>query len=577
MPSPFQTEQMTLARLLSGSHVFAFPAFQRPYRWSVDEAMTLLDDIASAALRRDPGYFLGNIVLTQESGRRCFVIDGRQRLTTLFILLCVLRDLETDRERKLGLHRLVRDGGSKTHNEAPGWRLTFPETERPFVEAVIANPNKVKIEVKDHYLIAERLGAMLEVADGYRAHLSAPAGETGMPRLEDFTDYLLNQCEVIVLTAANSTSGLRLFQVLNNRGLQLSEADLIKPDLLHALPQEDQPRAARMWENMEDQLGSEHLDTLLRAYVFIQSGDWIAPGQDFTEALKAIMLSRGAEVFHFEDLPTYGGAFSQIQWGDIDFTDPTRNPNALMLGLYFLGRTMGEWKEFLPVAMEILVRFEEDEDQIFAHLSALDRTFFTWFINETSEYARRNICYRMIMQLRDGEDLLAETGSLRPPARELEKAMDALTQPFARLFQRGALIRRVELALCMKAGKLPPEYLDQTSAEHILPKNPRPGSQWLIDFTRQQHRECLDLLGNGIPLSRDLDKRVGNKDFAMKKAAYERAGADRYFLSVKDICQHENWTPDTIRNRTNAIADLLKSGWATAPVAQITGPDFQNP
>lgn len=561
MPSPFQTEQMTLARLFSGGRVFTFPAFQRPYRWSIDEAMTLLDDVASAALRRDPGYFLGNLVLTRDEGRRYFVIDGRQRLTTLFILICTLRDLETDLERKKGLHRLVRFlGGSETGAE-PAWRIDFPESERPFVEAVIASPTKAKLEVKDHYLIAERLGAMLDVADGFKKHLSAPPSDTGMPRLEDLTDYLLNQCEVIVLTASNATSGLRLFQVLNNRGLQLSEADLIKPDLLQALPEDSQPIAARMWENMEDQLGSEHLDSLLRAYVFIQSGDWLAPGQDFTDPLKAIMLSRGAETFHFEDLPRYGEAFSQIHWGDIDFTDPHKNPNCLMQGLYFLGRNMGEWKEFLPIALEILVRYGEDEDKVFAHISALDRTFFTWFINDTPETSRRNVTFRMIMQLRDGEDLLGPNGMLIPPARELEKALKKLILPFPRLFQRGALIRRVELALCMAEGKQPPQYLEQTSAEHILPKNPRPGSQWLIDFTRQDHRECLDLLGNGIPLSRDLDKRVGNKDFAMKKASYERAGADRYFLSVKQVCKYNSWTPADIRERTAQIADLLKKNW----------------
>lgn len=566
---------MTLARLFSGQRIFAFPAFQRPYRWSVDEAMTLLDDVASAALRRDPGYFLGNLVLTPDTGRRCFVIDGRQRLTTLFILLCVLRDVETDRDRRVGLHRLVRDGGSQKRNEPPGWRIDFPDSERPFIEAVIANPKKEKLEVRDHYLIAERLGAMLDVADRFRQHLSAPASETGMPRLEDLTDYLLNQCEVIVLTASDSTSGLRLFQVLNNRGLQLSEADLIKPDLLNALSEDERPGAARMWENMEDQLGSENLDTLLRSYVFIRSGDWLSPGQDFTESLKAIMLSRGAERFHFEDLPKYVAAFSQIHWNDIDYTVPTRNPNCLVAGLYFLGRHMGEWKEFLPVAIEMLVRFEDDEDKIFDHFRALDRTFFVWFINETSEDARRNIAWRMIMQLRDGEDLLGPDGTLHPVRRETDKAINRLSEPFTKHYQRGALVRRVELALCLQAGKLPPEYLEQTSAEHILPRNPRPGSQWLIDFNRQEHRDCLDLLGNGVPLSRDLDKRVGNKDFNMKKASYQRAGADRYFLSVKDICQQEHWRPDDIRARTHRIVALFRAQWSseqTAPALPNTAP-----
>ena len=104
--SPFQTEQMTLAELFNGKRVFSFPAFQRPYRWTMEEAITLIDDVAAAANRKDAGYFLGNLVMTEANGRDCMVIDGRQRLTTLFMLLCILRDLEKDANRKRGLHRL---------------------------------------------------------------------------------------------------------------------------------------------------------------------------------------------------------------------------------------------------------------------------------------------------------------------------------------------------------------------------------------------------------------------------------------------------------------------------------------
>lgn len=526
--------------------------------------MTLLEDIAEATDRRDEGYFLGNIVLTPESPQRFFVIDGRQRLTTLFILICALRDLETDAERKFGLHSLVANGRKLTGQTGSAWRMAFPETELPFIEAVIAKPQRQRIDVKDAHFVTERLGAMLDVIDIYRTKLSLPPHESGLPRLEDLTDYLLNQCEVLVLTAKNPESGLRLFQVLNNRGLQLSEVDLVKPDLLHALPPEDQPKAARMWENMEDLLGSESFDTLLRSYIFIQSGDWVSPGQDFTKALKAIMMSRGAELFHFEDVPRYGDAFSQIHWGEIEYTDPHKNPNALMTGLSFLGRSLGEWKEYLPVAMELIIWFGDDHEKLFEYILALDRTYFIWFINETPENARRNFAFRMIMQMREGVDLLGPEGVLNAPAREQEKAFARLTEPFPKLYQRGAMIRRTEIAYCLRAGMPIPQYLNQTSSEHILPRNPRNGSQWLIDFSRRDMRDCLDLLGNGVPLSRDLDKRVGNKDFALKKSSYEQAGASRYFLTVGEICRQDHWKPDDIRARTAAIASLLIGFWTGA-------------
>lgn len=578
MTSPFQTEQMTLAQLFDGSRTFSFPAFQRPYRWGVDEALTLLDDVASAVLRGDPGYFLGNLVMTQEDGRNYLVIDGRQRLTTLFILICILRDIETDMPRKRGLHRLVRDPANKEKRIPGNWRLTFQSMERQFVEALIASPKRTEIPPDEYRFVSERLGAMLEVADALREKLLAPVTQTGLPRIEDLTDYLLNNCEVIALIASSSTSGLRLFQVLNNRGLQLSEADLIKPDLLQPMAPTDQKKASLIWDALEDQIGAVNLDNLLRCYVFIHSGDWISPGQAFTEQLKAIMMSRGAASFHFEELPRYGEAFANLHWGDIEFSEPELNPNHLIAGLNFLGRTSGEWKEFLPVCLEILVRYGDDPERVFDLIRAVDRTFFTWFINETSESARRHVVFRMIMQMREGEDLSAENSSFRTPQKELEKALARLTAPFPKLFQRGALIRKVELTQCLQAGRPMPELLWQSSAEHIMPKNPRAGSQWGVDFTRPQHRECLDLLGNGIPLPRELDKRVGNKDFTIKKAAYERAGVDRYLMSVKDVCGYTHWKPEDIHTRTAKIADLLTAFWTKerAPRELSPSEDFDD-
>ena len=571
MSSPFQTEQMTLSQLFSGEHVFSFPAFQRPYRWTEDEALTLIDDVAAASQRGDEGYFIGNLVLTPHEGRVSMVIDGRQRLTTLFMLICIIRDLERDKRRAKGLHRLIYD--EATDDRPAGWRLRFPAAEQQLIESrlsAIERPEKMSAEDAS---LSVRYLSMFEVAEAMRDLLSRPNSETYLPRLEDFTDYLLNHCEVIVLTASSATSGLRLFQVLNNRGLQLSEADLIKPDLLQMLPADRQGEAALLWDGLEDQLGTDNLDTLLRCYVFIMSGEWVPAGRNFAPSLKAAMMTRGAEAFHFEDLPKYGAAFAEISLNDIPYDEPDENPNLLIQSLYCLGRSMNEWKEFIPVAMEILVRFDGEYGEIYRHISAMERGFMVWFINETPEAARRRLAADMVTQLREGEDLFASGKGFDTPVSELDKAIKRLSQPFPKLFHRGALIRRVELLLCENAGKGAPQYLELATAEHILPKSPRNGSQWQLDFNRQQHRDSLDLLGNGLPLTREIAKRVGNRDFNAKKAIYKETGLDRYFMSVADVCSHSGWTPDDIQDRTARLADLLAEKWRNIPTEPILEDD----
>lgn len=561
MSSPFVTSQSTIAELFDKSRIYAFPAFQRPYRWSVDDALLLLDDVSAACLRQDSGYFLGSLVLSQSEGRTQFVIDGRQRLTTLFLLLCVLRDLDDDPHRKASLQRLLWDDVDTIARTEAGWRLRFDASDADFVAQWIAAPGATEKSDVPESAVPERALRMLDVIDAFREALSDETGASGRPSLSLLTDYLLHQCEVIVLTAQTSASGLRLFQVLNNRGLQLSQADLIKPDLLQALPEYRQDEAATIWEGLEDRLGAEHLDILLRSMVFILSGRWESPGRDYAAALKAVMLARGAETFHFEDLPAFGAALEQINWGDLPAIDGHKDPNTLMTGLFILGRTLNEWKEFLPVAMQMAKTFKDAPESLFKHIQALDRTFYVWFINETSEGPRRRVSSEIIECLRRGDDLFAEESPLTVPPLQLDKALAALKTPFPKLYQRGALIRRNELAMCLEAGKPAPQYLERTTAEHILPKNPRPHSKWVETFTPQERRDTIDLLGNGMPLSRDLDKRVGNKDFDDKVFGYVRAGADKYFLSVADVCAYATWTPNDIRERTAQIVDRLTAAW----------------
>ncbi len=565
MSSPFQTEQMTLGQLFSGDLVFSFPAFQRPYRWTEDEALTLIDDIAAACLRNDPGYFIGNLVTTRHDDRLVMVIDGRQRLTTLFMLIAILRDLEPDESRKRELHKLIWDAPDPEKGRHGNWRLTFSEAEQALIDSRLSaleggdSADTAGSEVSTRYL------AMFEVADRMRELLQKPASETGMPRLTDFTDYLLQHCEVIVLTASSATSGLRLFQVLNNRGLQLSEADLIKPDLLAGLSVDAQGKAALVWDKLEDELGPEKLDTLLRCYIFIQSGEWVPAGRNLAASLKATMMSRGADAFHFQDLPRYGAAFQELELGDIPYDDDDTNPNHIIQALSYLGRSDNDWREYLPVALEILVRFDGEYSEIYRHICALERNFFIWFMSEVGDAPRRQMAHHLVRQLRDGEDLFADDMGFDVPDLVLAKTINALQSPFPKTFQRLALTRRIELLLCEKAGVAAPQYLELSTVERILPKLPSTGSQWMSDFTRADHRECLDLLGNCMPLTRELDQRVGNRDFRAKKAIFRDTGIASYFRSAADACNYPRWTPDVIKERTARLTGLLADHWRSIP------------
>jgi uncharacterized protein with ParB-like and HNH nuclease domain len=84
--------EATVAKLFGDDYVFHIPDYQRPYAWETDEAKTLLSDLVEAleSDAQEP-YFLGSLVLIKQDGPNSDVVDGQQRLTTLTLLLSVLR------------------------------------------------------------------------------------------------------------------------------------------------------------------------------------------------------------------------------------------------------------------------------------------------------------------------------------------------------------------------------------------------------------------------------------------------------------------------------------------------------
>ena len=89
--------KQSIRDLLSGGTAgkFLIPEYQRPYAWTADQVDTLLDDLMEYTDsiedpdNPDSEYFLGSIV-TYRNGKEREVIDGQQRLTTLFLLLRAL-------------------------------------------------------------------------------------------------------------------------------------------------------------------------------------------------------------------------------------------------------------------------------------------------------------------------------------------------------------------------------------------------------------------------------------------------------------------------------------------------------
>ena len=102
MKQTIEAREQELKRVFSDDYLFEIPAYQRPYAWTTEQATELLDDLLTAMgndgeMEEVSPYFLGSIVLIKDAHRALAqVVDGQQRLTTLTILFCALRELSED-------------------------------------------------------------------------------------------------------------------------------------------------------------------------------------------------------------------------------------------------------------------------------------------------------------------------------------------------------------------------------------------------------------------------------------------------------------------------------------------------
>lgn len=136
---------MPLHKVFCSDYSFSIPDYQRPYAWRREQAMQLLDDLSEALDRNatEP-YFLGSVVLVKDNQKPTSeVIDGQQRLTTLTILLAVLRDLADDDEVRSSLGQLICEPGSKIMALEPQPRLALRKRDRTFFDEYIQRNNGV--------------------------------------------------------------------------------------------------------------------------------------------------------------------------------------------------------------------------------------------------------------------------------------------------------------------------------------------------------------------------------------------------------------------------------------------------
>jgi len=280
---------------------FDIPVYQRPYSWRTKQVYELTEDFLKAYHAKQE-YFLGAIVTTRSAHGTAVpyqVIDGQQRLTSLFIMLAFLHGWAKEQGHDVLQGRVWRmlhcEADPLDFSSTSRFRLKLREADDAFfrenvlesflpqkhyfsgvaAQQLLLQQQEQQEQGALHMSLTEHAGLeeanltsslpdatpldneshwrLYENAAFLRARLNRLMGE-GL-NLQDFMFHILRNCFVVVMTARDEAASFRIFSTLNSRGMDLSVVDKLKADLLQVLEPAERTRYADAWAEMENLLG----------------------------------------------------------------------------------------------------------------------------------------------------------------------------------------------------------------------------------------------------------------------------------------------------------------------------------
>lgn len=542
------------------------PIYQRSYAWGEDgdrnQVEEFWEDLRStfAASSGSAEYFLGTVVLSREglAGGRISIIDGQQRIATAAILLAVIRDqfrVRGDETRANTMqHQYLAKADLRSAEQTPQLILNADD-DAYFGKAIIGGALDTPQTQTSHKLIFDAYNSLY-------AYIDAMANEVGnawRERLLDWVQYLATQVRIIAVEVPSEADAFLIFETLNDRGADLTIADLLK-NYLFGKSGDHLESVRNAWvaalANLDISVaGSQLFTDFLRHY-------WSSKyGATRERELYARIKERITTTPHALDLSgelqTASRYYAAIVnsdheiWSDLKTVDKSNIDVLDILNL----------EQNRPLLLAALQHFPPKE------ISNMLRAMISWGLRGIivggigGGTAERAYCVAA-MKVRDGT--IKNVGDLRDELAKIIPTDDQFKAAFSTArVNRGTLARYLLIALeRVKLGKPEPELVPNedenlVNLEHILPRNPKSG-EW-TQFTKDEQKSYLQRLGNLALLSKGPNDKIGNKPFSVKKPVLTASELQL----TQDAGNQEDWTPDAIIKRQERLAELALKVWSS--------------
>ncbi|MFP6081436.1 DUF262 domain-containing protein [Helicobacter pylori] len=562
------SEDSYLQDILKDKLYYQIPIYQRPYQWTEENCEKLLDDLFfNYEDDREGDYFCGSLVLVKSdpnSKTEIYdIVDGQQRLSTFILLAKVLATLYSERltdESKDYLQESLNGRYGKKDRlnfNAIGFnsKKDFQYALTSFNDAPISN-NKNNY-LKNAICLKNYLKKK-EIAD-----------------INDFIEWLYFKVVFITITCPDADKALRIFNVLNARGLALSATDIFKGELLKHAKEHEQEEFVSRWNALSQKCSDNDLkiETLFSWYLAYLNP--VTRGKNMEERL-ADQFERlnKPPLEYLKGIENFYNAYCKV----LEMQDRYA---------YLLSYKDDDYLRVILCA-SLLHRYNQSEIEALKEL--LVKFYYQDWVAGRTRTTRSQTCCNIINALK-GKKSVEDIASI------VKKYLNEknITQHFKENLQDSNLYTKFYFT----NGKTPkknswlkpililvnyfmsdnanPAYIkmdDDLHVERILPENPDPSSQWVKDFSEEERELYTHSLANltllgGKKNTKALSQTL-NRDFKEKKEIYMGKPValdnkktfkvmDCYDMTKNDVCRYTEWTPKSLEKRKEELIKIIES------------------
>lgn len=538
---------------------YIVPDYQREYVWNDEQVEQLLFDLLDAYnTDNKKAYFLGTIV-TYDSGSQFELIDGQQRLTTFFVLLCAIKRIYIG----LGEPTSVIDNlvYSPTMNN-DGDVINLYHLQLQYEDAGNCLELIEKGEGRPNYLTqsGERLfDAFKTIQDFLNERFSDLAS------LKKFVVFLLNKTSFIRIETYDIADALKIFETINQRGKGLDPMDLLKNMIFRQVDRSKFKELNMNWKSITRSLEKIDEKPLRFLRYFIMANYDTSGEKDgiLREDQIYTWLTNNNEQCHYEEAPFQ---FVQKMAQNVDLYVKCRVPDGTQEGnVHLKNIALLAGKSYKLHLMLMLAASNMNADALAKFKAVLESVVYYTVINKiATNVTERTFALwckdvRNIVTPEDLDGFVNRTiiptvndWKMNNKSNFLRLGLNSMQQ-YRIKFILGKITAYVD---ALRLGKTTVEDLTgytQTAVEieHIMPQTCTDKASY--DLDEEEFAVYIHRLGNLTLIENSINKSIHNDNYANKSVAYKQSK----FYITSSLSALVNQGQDTAINRTN----LLLSAW----------------